>query len=252
MCTVFVAIKKSPVYPFILMANRDEFLTRPASRMSWWTGEKPILAGKDLEAGGTWLGLTESGSIAIVTNVRDMRDIRDDVRSRGDLVTDFLKSKKPAEIFRSDLHSSGSEYNGYNLLFGNMETLYFKSNKAQEQQILKSGIHGLSNAQLDTPWPKVSEGKTYLQNMFTAGKEQIRPEILLDELTSYMQNEKVYSANLPDTGIGEEWERGLSALYINAENYGTRVTTVILKDADGRIFVRENNRRDGEVVDFVV
>lgn len=247
-----MALNESEKYPFILMANRDEFLKRPALPMAWWDDHPHLLAGKDLEAGGSWLGVTKAGRIAVVTNVRDLRDIRKDARSRGDLVTDFLLSDASMEQYQRDLISRQHDYNGYNLLFGDATGVQYLSNKSSETQTLRSGIHGLSNAALNTPWPKVVKGKEFLAEIIDREAQHASPAQLTDMMSDYMQSEELHYENLPDTGIGEEWEKKLSALYIDSGEYGTRVTTTILMDSAGSIHLREFNRREGRSVEFHV
>jgi uncharacterized protein with NRDE domain len=245
-----MALNESERYPFILMANRDEFLKRPALPMDWWEDHPHLLAGRDLEAGGTWLGLTKTGRVAVVTNVRDLRDIKKDARSRGDLVTDFLMTDVSAQAFEDDLQKRRHEYNGYNLLFGDIRGVNYASNKTDEAHRIDSGVHGLSNAALNTPWPKVNHGKNFLSDLIQQEADRLKPVELTTKLTGYMQREEIHSEDLPDTGIGEEWERKLSALYINAEEYGTRVTTVILGSADGGLFATEFNRRNDQKFEY--
>lgn len=248
MCTVLVALKKHPKFPFVVMANRDEFLQRPTKEMHWWEGES-LLAGKDLEAGGTWLGLNKSGRFAVVTNVRDMSDRMKAPRSRGELVTDFVTKAADSTDFHKQLTGRKAEYAGYNLLFGDINELIYQSNKSPVVSALTSGIHGVSNAALNTPWPKVEAGRKHLDMLLSDGVN-MSAEALMDDMMLFMQNEQEFTVGLPDTGIGEEWERKLSALYINAENYGTRVTTLMLMDDNGNLQLREFNRRDGVTVDF--
>lgn len=243
-CTVLFSINESERYPFALVANRDEFLARPAQAMHWW--EQGVLAGKDLEAGGMWLGLKRTGEFSVVTNVRDLKANKEGALSRGELVLKTLDSPSEASEF---LSVKGDQYSPYNLLYGNFKTLNFQSNYNARSHSVTGGAHGLSNADFNTPWPKVSQGKRDLQNVITASPDTHN---LITGLLDITASTQIYSDDeLPETGVGIEWERALSAINIREEKYGTRVSTVVVLDHAGQVSVIELNRVSGERKEFV-
>lgn len=241
MCTVFVAIERSEEYPLILMSNRDEFLDRAADAMSWWK-EPRILAGRDREAGGTWLAVDEDRNFSLVTNYRSPEHMQPKERSRGELP---IRALKDEEIFRS-LEKESDEYSGFNLLrYLNGQLEYAGNGRGYLYKQLAGGIHGLSNALINDPWPKVEKGKNWLNESLSEGNFSIEAAMEFLSDTHIAPDHK-----LPNTGIELEWERKLSALNIRTENYGTRVSTVLLQRADGTMEVRELNRVNGEERSF--
>jgi uncharacterized protein with NRDE domain len=235
MCLMSFSWQQHKQYPFVLVANRDEFFNRPTQSMHFWQDNPDILAGRDLQAGGTWLGLHRRGRFAALTNVRNPNEQREatTTKSRGLLVTEFLNSHYRPIDFLQQLHDSSTEYNGFNLLVSDGETLAFYSTVDQSVQSLAPGIYGLSNASLDTPWPKVIKARDHLSHWI---KEQHKPLIEL------LHNAEIVSDDqLPDTGIPLEWERGLSAQFISLPGYGTRCSTAITLNTDGQLSVEEMN-----------
>lgn len=241
MCVIFFAYNQHPEFPLILLANRDEFYNRPTKAARIWEDFPDILAGRDLVGGGTWLGVSKRGRFAAVTNYRDP-SAQTGKLSRGNLVADFLKSREPAEIYLQNIQSTAREYSGFNLLVGEINALknevFYFSNRGGQIEKLKAGLYGLSNHLLDTPWRKVENGKAGLakiirQDDFT--KESFF-ELLSDESLAD-------DADLPDTGIGYEKEKLLSAVFIKTPIYGTRCSTVLIFDKsfqpsfEERIFV---------------
>lgn len=230
MCVIFFAYRQHPKFPLILLANRDEFYHRKTEAARPWTDFPDILAGRDLVGGGSWLGVTKNGRFAAVTNYRDPRAPAGQ-HSRGALVADFLKSDEPPEIYLRDIQSRAREFSGFNLLVGELnrdrdEILYF-SNRGAEIKKLGPGLYGLSNHLLDTPWRKVERGKSVLAGLLK--KERIVREALFKLLTDKTLAE---DADLPDTGIGYEKEKALSAIFIETPFYGTRCSTVLTFDGD--------------------
>lgn len=228
MCVIYLAYKQDPDHPLILLANRDEFYDRPTAYAVHWQDHPSILAGRDLVAGGTWLGVTKTGRFAAVTNYRDL-SVPTGRISRGNLVADFLKSDIPAEIYLAAIQANAREYSGFNLLLGEMNSntneLFYFSNRGQVIRKLEHGIYGLSNHFLDTPWPKVTKGKVRLGEIINTQNTEHLFDLLADE--SLARDE-----DLPDTGIGYEREKALSAIFIKTPVYGTRCSTVLTFDRE--------------------
>ena len=231
MCLILLGYHAHPLYRLILAANRDEFFSRPAAPATFWNNNPQLLAGRDMKEGGTWLGLTRSGRIAAITNFRDPISERKGVPSRGELVIGFLRSSMSVEDYLAFLKREGTNFNGFNLIFGDMKRLCWFSNHSALPQFLGPGIHGLSNHLLNTPWPKVSRGKDALERIIVRG-EKIEP----DELFDILAGRAIAPDNLlPETGVGIELERLLSPIFIATPFYGTRSSTIILIDRDGEV-----------------
>lgn len=233
MCLILFAYKSHPKFDLILAANRDEFYERPTGE-AFWRGTKPdILAGIDHHAGGTWMGMSECGRFAALTNYRNPADMSPHRASRGKLVYEFLSSGIDAESYACSLNESASQYNGYNLIFGTVDRLTYYSNKTAEDIPLNKGIYGLSNHLLDTPWVKVQKGKAGLT-------EIINNEFTEEDLFKLMHDEqRADDKDLPETGVGIEKERMLSPMFIKSDNYGTRCSTVILVSKNGDVTFTE-------------
>ena len=230
MCLIVFANKVLEDYKFIFAANRDEFYNRPSKQAEFWTEHHDLLAGKDLQAGGTWMGITRQGRFAAITNFRDLKNHRNDAPSRGNLTLNFLVKDITPEEYYNKLKSSLSSYNGFNLLLGNVDELFYFSNKTEGLQKLEPDIHGISNAILDTPWPKVEKSKRQLKHLIE--QQNIHPwEVLklLDD-TSLAKDEE-----LPDTGVGLELERILSPIFIKSDKYGTRSSTIVTVDKNNNV-----------------
>lgn len=230
MCLLFAAIKCHPQYKLILAANRDEFYNRPTVPARFWKEAPGLLAGRDLEGGGTWLGINKEGKIAALTNYRDPASHRESAPSRGKLVSDFLMGKDEPQTYCSRLSRKASIYNGFNLLAGNVEEHCWFSNLGDGPRLLPPGLYGLSNRLLDTPWPKVTRGKEALRPSLT-GKRPFDPEEILYLLAD---RTPAPDSELPDTGVGLEKERMLSPMFIAGAFYGTRSSTVVSIDLLGR------------------
>lgn len=234
MCLIFIALKNHSRYKLIVAANRDEFYGRKTAVASFWEDSPEILGGRDLEAMGTWLGMTRSGRISMVTNFRDLRNIKENAPSRGKLVTDFLLAKISGETYLKKVEPHAKEYNGFSLITGTIDSLYYLSNYKEGLIQLNSGLFGLSNHLLETPWPKVEKGKLQIQNLLRSHvvKKEDLFKILSDEATSPDEQ-------LPDTGVGVELERALSAAFIRSPGYGTRSSTVIMVDYNNHVSFHE-------------
>ncbi len=251
MCLILLGYKTSKTLPLVLAANRDEFLTRPAAPMDFWKESPAVLAGKDLEQGGTWLGVHTRGRFAALTNFRDPRSIQPKAPSRGRIITRFLESRDPARGFLEDLDKESHIYNGFNLLAGQILSttidLCWYSNRTRKILRIPPGIHGLSNHLLDTEWPKVARGKAMMKKVLGAGS---RGKELEEDLFSLLSDRtRPPDSALPDTGVGLEWERILSPVFIKSPEYGTRVSTLIIFDRDGKIRVSERSHDNSKQKD---
>ena len=230
MCLIFLSIQDHPRYKLIIAANRDEFHRRKTAHADFWTDAPDVLAGRDLEANGTWLGISRKGRISLLTNYRDPKNIDPAAPSRGHLVSDFLQRDIHGESYLKEVEQRGQHYNGFNLLAGTSDDLWYFSNYAQGVQRLTPGLHGLSNHLLDIPWPKVERGKAILRPILR------QPVIRPTELFEFLYDERrAPDEQLPDTGIGLERERALSSMFIKSPDYGSRSSTVVLIDTQNHV-----------------
>ena len=237
MCLILLAFDSHPLYRLVVVANRDEFLARPTAPSAWWEAAPQVLAGRDLKAGGTWMGVTRQGRFAALTNVREPDRIDPDAPSRGDLVADFLTGQVSPSAYLAAIHAQALPYNGYNLLVGDAHNLWYHGNRTgTPPQALAAGVYGLSNAVLDTPWPKVAAGRTGLAAWVAAGDTDPEPLFALMARAEIAPDDQ-----LPATGVPLEWERRLSAAYITLPEmaYGTRLTTVLRIGYDGQVWWEE-------------
>lgn len=243
MCLIAFAWDPGGELPLLLLANRDEFYARPSAAADWWPGPAGVWAGRDLQAGGTWLGLTRTGRFAALTNFRNGVPQRPQARSRGELVADFLNSQvSPAEYTRQ-LMPRAREYNGFNLVVGDIygvsgpASIWYSGNQAgAEARSLPAGQYGLSNAVLDTPWPKLQRLKAGLAGL--GEDHQSLVEACMRFLSDPTQAEE---ADLPATGVSREWERVLSSIFIVRPEYGTRAQTVVQAYASGELEATERS-----------
>lgn len=232
MCLILVAWRAHSAFPLIVAANRDEYYNRPTGLAARWPCAPKIIAGRDLEAGGTWLGISESGRFAAVTNVREPGVAKGAV-SRGDLTRNFLEGEQAPEEYLSKLDFAA--YSGFNLLLSDGESLYYASNRGPRAQSLAPGIYGLSNHLLDSPWPKLlSARKSFARALNTSQDNQSFFDILGDD-------EIVPDEELPDTGVPLDWERRLSAIFVRSPEYGTRASTIVTVNAKKSIFFEERS-----------
>ena len=235
MCVVALAWNTHPRWRLLLIGNRDEAYARPSASLAHWVDAPDMLAGRDLEAGGTWMGVHASGRAAVVTNVRDPRAAHDRA-SRGLLVSDFLRGRDSAKRHAEAMEVAAVRYRPFNLLLFDHESACFVSNHPQVRaRELTPGLHGLSNGDLDAAWPKVRRANAALQSWLDANGEDFEPlfAALADEMPAP-------DAELPDTGIGLELERRVSPPFVRGAVYGTRATTLIAMDyhGSGRIIER--------------
>jgi uncharacterized protein with NRDE domain len=242
MCLIVFAWQAHPEYSLVVGANRDEWHDRPAEPAHWWP-ERKLLAGRDLEAMGTWLGVTGDGRFGAITNFRDPSDRKSTAPSRGSLVADFLDSGESPRRFLERLRNDAHRYNGFNLLLSDRYSMcYFGSREGQIQDVAP-GVHGLSNHLLDEPWPKVAQAKSALGAVLQAKMARDARQMAIYDLLSDAQIAP--DDHLPDTGVGLDWERRLSPALIVSEKYGTRCSTVLMIGNDHHVAFEERTR-DGE------
>lgn len=228
MCLILAAWGVHPHYPLVVAANRDEFFARPTARAEFWP-HADILAGRDLQAGGTWMGVSRGGRFAALTNYRDPARHRGDAASRGQLVADFLAGSGSVASYLDQLARTAGRYNDFNLLVGDGQDLACFSSVTGRSVVLEPGIYGLSNHLLDSPWPKVVAAKSALAAALNALPEE-RPFFEL------LRDDSIHPDGiLPRTGVSQEWERLLSSAFVRAGNYGTRSSTLLLVAADGTL-----------------
>lgn len=237
MCLILFSYNCHPVHRLVLLANRDEFYDRPTANAHYWEEDPTILGGKDLKHGGTWLGITKSGKIAAITNFRDPSNRKEDAPSRGFLVSDFLKnSYTPSEYFNR-IKSKIYLYNDFNLLLGDRQSLCCISSHTMSFDVLPAGVYGLSNHLLNTTWPKVRYGLDELVSELKDGSEAN-----LNTLFNILADKTIPEDEfLPDTGVGLEWERILSPIFITSPTYGTRSSTLLLIDYENKATLMERN-----------
>jgi uncharacterized protein with NRDE domain len=234
MCLIFLSINNHSNYKLVLAGNRDEFYNRKTASANFWTDHEHVLGGRDLEAGGTWLAMTKAGKVGMVTNYRDPKNIDLKAPSRGHLVSDFLIHDEEPEEYLRGISSNDKKYNGFNLMVGDTNALWYCSNYKAGIERLSSGFYGLSNHLLETPWPKVSRGKEKIKPILA--NSVIDPEMLFEIL----YDDQVAGDNLlPDTGLTLERERALSSMFIKTEGYGSRCSTVILIDKNNDVLFSE-------------
>jgi uncharacterized protein with NRDE domain len=237
MCLVLVALDSHPQYSLIVAANRDEFYDRPTAPAAFWADHPSVLAGRDLKAGGTWLGIDRRGRLAAVTNYRQGQRESPAPRSRGRLVNDFLTADIGAPEYMERVRGEAGLYNGFNLIVGDAGGLFYYSNREGRVRPLPPGVYGLSNHLLDTPWPKVAATKSAFGALLKGGASELTGDLfaLLSD-----RNSPAVSL-LPSTGVSPEWERLLSSAFIVSEAYGTRSSTVLLVGREGSINFEERS-----------
>lgn len=240
MCLITFAWQCHKEYPLIVLANRDEFYKRPTQPADYWEDHPHILAGRDLEAGGTWMGVSTKGRWAALTNHRDPKSVLPNVPSRGELTSNFLNSDLSLTAYLSSVKNSGKVYNGFNLLVGDAQELGYYNNVNHEIIRVPPGVHGLSNGLLNTAWPKVENAKHKLQQSIKSNR------LNMDELMDQMLDHQLADdGELPSTGVPYEWEKALSAMFISSPEYGTSITTVLRLSNTGAIDFAEHTHPVG-------
>lgn len=237
MCLITFAYKVHPEYPLIMVANRDEFHHRQAHPAHWWPDAPSVVAGKDLSEGGSWMAADHYGRLIALTNIRIGRAAQpENALSRGKIVADYIVQQTPASQYLSHLSDRCHIFRPFNLLIYENQKMFYCSSLNQGFNALPPGIYGLSNAFLDTPWPKLQAAKSHLQRAIV--EDQINP----DTLTETLSDRTPYAYELlPDTGIPQQHEHLLSSAFITSPSYGTRCTSVFWQDQKAKCYFRESN-----------
>lgn len=245
MCLILLGVRAHPRYRLVVAANRDEFFARPTAAAGWWPDAPEVLGGRDLREGGSWMAVSRAGRLAAVTNLRDPSRLRERAPSRGALVRDFVQGEQPAGRHIAALAAAADAYNGFNLLVDDGAETYWYSNAAGAPPPVRlaDGVYGVSNHLLDTPWPKVEQGKAALRAAIAGAADgALAPEPLLEVLADRAVAD---DAALPRTGVGVEMERLLSPRFIVSPAYGTRASTVLLVAHDGAATLVERSFAPG-------
>ncbi|WP_060680276.1 NRDE family protein [Virgibacillus halodenitrificans] len=241
MCLINLHFQQHANYKLIVAANRDEFYDRPTKQAHFWDDKPFILAGRDLRQMGTWMGITKNGRFAALTNYRDPSQAETGKRSRGSIVTNFLSGNvKPIE-YLSSLQKDKDNFAGFNVILGSSDSLYYYSNQENKIRPINDGTHSLSNHLLNSPWPKVTKGRGKLKEYV-----QTHPEMIHDDLLQLVADAEMAEDHaLPDTGVGLKLERYLSPLFIKADGYGTRASTILTIDINKMVHFTERTYEGG-------
>ena len=232
MCLIFVVLNQDAHFPVIIAANRDEFYDRPTQKAEFWPECPTLLAGRDEQAGGTWLGITKEGRFAAVTNYREPENNNAPRISRGHIVKELLMNDQASPIIENNPHT----YAGFNCIFGQInKPLHYFSNRYPQKLVLTTGIHGLSNAHINSAWPKITSGKQAISSLLQQDFNLDAWMLMLRDTQTAPDHE------LPDTGIGIEKERLLSPRFIASNEYGTRCSTVITVSHDQKVTFTEDS-----------
>lgn len=238
MCLIVLSFQQQADFPLVIAANRDEFYARPTAPLGWWADNPTILAGRDLSARGTWMGVNRRGDFAAVTNFREPGKDQKDKKSRGLLVQNFLFSGDAA-AYAKKLEATSDDYNGYNLLFGDANAVYYFSNRSgKEAAELSPGLYGLSNHLLDTPWPKVKKAK--------AAFAAINPSASEAAFAFLNDNTPAPDEEVQQTGLPLATEKALSSMFIAAPGYGTRVSSFLFMSSGGGVNFTERTFNEGK------
>ncbi|MFW2367458.1 MAG: NRDE family protein [Desulforhopalus sp.] len=255
MCLLFFSYNMTPGYRLVMAANRDEFLSRPTALLGYIDPAETLLAGRDITGGGTWLGVSKNMKFGAITNYRDCLLLPGNPPSRGEILLDFLQGEMDVRSYVHHLSSRGQNYNGFNVVLGDQHEVYYYSNRNTTPRVLEPGFYGLSNHQLDTPWPKVVRGKKLLRPHMVECST-IDPYELFRLLEDRQQP---LDEQLPVTGVGLEWERLLGTIFIESDHYGTRSSAVVTIDDSSQLrFVEKSYLRtkrgslQSQIVDFTV
>ena len=235
MCLISLAYQSHPDYPLLVAANRDEYYHRPTATAQFWEDAPQLLAGRDLQAGGTWMGITRSGRFAAITNHRNPPTTPDSPRSRGMLTLDFLLGDMSPVSYLESLLPEAGRYAGFNLLLADHCGLFYFSNTELEPKVLPAGVYSLSNGLLHSRWPKQEIARQKLQSLLTQSIDHRRLQATVSS------REPAADEFLPDTGVGLEMERALSPQFITTTQYGTRATTSLWVAATGEVELCEQN-----------
>lgn len=237
MCLIVFAWQIVPGIPLVAASNRDEFYSRPAVPATWWEDHPQVYAGRDMQGGGTWMGVTRDGRFAAITNIRAPSEKRPDAPTRGALVANYLTGQAGPEEYVAGISEDAHLFNGFNLLVGDKNKLIWFTNGSVDDdrngRPLAPGIYGLSNGSLDAPWPKVIRTKAQFGSLLWQGA----PEEAYFEMLS--DTTRPSDCRLPRTGVSIEWERILSAVCIESPDYGTRASTVARLYEDSNAVLQE-------------
>ncbi len=233
MCILFVALGEHPRYPLIVAANRDEEFARPSEAAQFWSDFPDIYGGRDLQAGGTWLAVNKAGRIAAITNLRMPHLYKDHAISRGGLIPDYLNCES-VEEFKEQLRDNHHLYNPFNLMFGSMDELTVYNSATNTFVNLGQGFHSVSNGPVDDYWPKMSRGVSLLEEHVL---ERTDGDLDINRLVADMRDTtQADETLLPQTGVGVEFEKLLSSIFIEGDSYGTRTTSVLTFDRQSLSF----------------
>jgi uncharacterized protein with NRDE domain len=238
MCVAWIAYQVHPDYPIVLAANRDEFYTRPTASAAYWPDFPDIAGGRDMKDHGTWFAAHRDGRLGLLTNHRNFKLHREAPKSRGILISSYLCGNESAQNALERIQSEAADYNPFNLLLLDQMGLYHYDNVQDRITTLPPGIYGLSNAFLDTPWPKVNLGKKFFAEYLSTSPDNLEPEQFL----SLLKDQTIArDEDLPSTGLELDLERQLSSIYIDAGTYGTRAHTVFTLNRHGCMSLYERS-----------
>lgn len=242
MCLINFQLNNHNKYKLVMAANRDEEYSRPTEAAHYWKDYPHILGGRDLRGMGTWLGITKTGRISALTNIRNTKELLSThQKSRGHLVSNYLIGSQNPSEYLNDISKSDNDYAGFNLLVGNQDEIFYLNNYENKVSKVDNGLHSLSNHHLDTPWPKVIKGKTGLEKIVDSEEADVE-----DLFRLLRDDDTAENKDLPDTGLSKEIEKNLSPLFINMDKYGTRCSTVILIDQDDNATFVERTYSEGQ------
>lgn len=243
MCLINFQLNNHNKYKLVMAANRDEEYSRPTEAAHYWKDYPHILGGRDLRGMGTWLGITKTGRISALTNIRNTKELLSThQKSRGHLVSNYLIGSQNPSEYLNDISKSDNDYAGFNLLVGNQDEIFYLNNYENKVSKVDNGLHSLSNHHLDTPWPKVIKGKTGLEKIVDSEEADVE-----DLFRLLRDDDTAENKDLPDTGLSKEIEKNLSPLFINMDKYGTRCSTVILIDQDDNATFVERTYLEGQL-----
>lgn len=243
MCLINFQLNNHNKYKLVMAANRDEEYSRPTEAAHYWKDYPHILGGRDLRGMGTWLGITKTGRISALTNIRNTKELLSThQKSRGHLVSNYLIGSQNPSEYLNDISKSDNDYAGFNLLVGNQDEIFYLNNYENKVSKVDNGLHSLSNHHLDTPWPKVIKGKTGLEKIMDSEEADVE-----DLFRLLRDDDTAENKDLPDTGLSKEIEKNLSPLFINMDKYGTRCSTVILIDQDDNATFVERTYLEGQL-----
>jgi uncharacterized protein with NRDE domain len=250
MCLLAFAWRAAPGLRLAFVGNRDEFHARPTAALHRWSDAPQVLAGRDLEAGGTWCGVGANGRVAALTNFRSTEPSPPSAPSRGELVAGFLSGNADAAVHAARLQATAHRYAGFSMLLADAGELWLVSNRERAARRLEAGIHGLSNATLDAPWPKLLRARTALQDAVDRGAMQpaALAELLLDRTPATLDHDPL--APWFRERYGEPFVRAMSAPFVVDARYGTRATTaIVIRDDGGGEILEWTHDAAGERVD---